>query len=103
MSDPTASRGAERQRPETQKTERVRTRSPARATAVVSAMLIVSFLAFPAGVTEWLSDRCEEGAACRVLVGFVRGVERASRQVGVAGLFEAARDEARRDLDIDQD
>jgi len=84
-------------------TQSTRIRSPARATAVVYAMLIVSLLAFPAGVTEWFADRCEEGAVCRVLLSVVHGVERASHQLGVAGLFEQARDEARHDLDIDQD
>lgn len=80
-----------------------RNRSPARGIAVVYAMLLLSFLAFPAGVSEWFSDHCEEGATCRVLVGVVRGAEKASRRLGVAGLLESTRDEARRDLDLDQD
>jgi len=77
-------------------------RAPWRAVAVVLAIMVLTLLAFPAGVVDWMGDHCEEGRICDALVAAATAVDDLSRHFKVEPLFERARDDARRDLGIDE-
>lgn len=74
---------------------------PARAIAVVLAVLFLTSFAFPAGLTEWLGEHCESTAVCEGLLSAATAVEDISTNLGIAGFFQAGREEIRRDLEID--
>ena len=76
-------------------------RSPRKAISLVVAVLLVAWFAFPAGVVDWTSSRCEDGALCAALETITESVNEASRSVGVAPALEAARDWVRAALGID--
>lgn len=81
--------------------EIVKQERPGRAIAVVLVVLFLAAFAFPAGITQWIGEHCEGWGVCEAPLAAATAVEDISRELGVAGFFETAREETRRDLAID--
>ena len=77
------------------------TTSPRQAIVLTLAVLLACWYCFPAAVNDWMSDHCTATAFCSGPQGITEAVDGASRSVGVAGTFEAWRDEIRSALGID--
>jgi hypothetical protein len=76
-------------------------RSPRRTIVITLIVLALVWFAFPASVASWMSDNCIDQPYCPPLQSIADTIDAASRSIGIAGAFEAARDNLRAQLGID--
>ena len=76
-------------------------RSPKRAIVIVLMVLALAWFAVPAPVASWVADHCYEQPFCPALQSATDTIDATSRNIGVAGTLEAARDAVRSALGID--
>lgn len=76
-------------------------RSPRRAIVITLVVLALAWFAVPAPVASWVADHCYDQPYCPALQSTADAVDATSRNIGVAGTLEAARDAVRSALGID--
>jgi len=82
-------------------TEPIQSRSPRRAIIITLAVLALTWFIFPAAVSSWVADHCEDGPWCPALQAIADSVDGASHSIGLAGPLEESRDALRTNLGID--